>query len=86
VAESCIIFFIIVGSLLALLAALALRDIILSVVYIVVGLGLIVGGISLLVKVGGLLGAIGILMALAGGGSGWFGIYGLIESCKELSR
>jgi hypothetical protein len=41
VAESFVIFFVIVGLLLALLAALAVRDIILSVVYIIVGIGLI---------------------------------------------
>jgi hypothetical protein len=33
----------------------------------------------------GFLGAIGIIMALADVDSGWFGIYGLIESCKDLS-
>ena len=47
-AESFVILFIIIGLLLALLAALALRDIILSIVYILAGIGLIVGGISLL--------------------------------------
>jgi hypothetical protein len=83
--ESFVIFIVIVGVILLLLGLLLVRNLIPSVVFILFGIGMIAGGISLLVSYGATATGIGIILVIIGGGSAWFGVSELKEITNNFT-
>jgi len=89
-AESFIIFFVIVGVIALLVGSIIFMEVfggfIVSLLFLIFGLILLIGGVALLVVFGGAPGALGIIMALIGALFSYGGVSMFIDEAQKFGK